>query len=209
MPGEALQETIQEEMIDETVSALDPVSDRVSGDADLTSEAALESAADLDSSDPVGTLSDLWDAINPFAVGSDELPWNAVVFFCEGEEILFPMDYAGDVYVQDGELINTSSNYTFGVVLRDSGLNNYVSSEVTVPTYHSSTWYQYLYTYGQPYRVVDRYISNYGSYSSSTRETVDLEFSGGNDWAGFGYELLFLFVILILLVMREVRNWLI
>ena len=144
-----------------------------------------------------------------YALGDADLPYNAVTFTCEGKEIVFPSDYSDDCFVQDGMLVNLGANYTFGVVLTDSGLSRYVASEVTVPTYHSSTWYQYMATYGQPYRVVDRYFNTTNNnLSSSTRSAVDLEFSGGNDWSGFGTGTMIAFVILILVLLREVRTWL-
>lgn len=143
-----------------------------------------------------------------YASGDIDTSYSAVVFECNGVQVYFPSSYADDVSVIDGMLVNYGANYTLGALLDSYSVSNYVNSEITVPTYHSATWYQYLAQYGQPYRVVDRYINNYGSLSSSTRESVDLEFSGGNDWAGYGAVKLFLFFIVILLLIREVRTWL-
>ena len=233
MPEETTQEVISDEVA-ETTSAVESESDSVLGDVSGTEETPVESETDSVSSDTVSGFPDDYLDTATFNVGVDqiltaiegeeelytgsgvaaiadgdvELPWNAVVFICEGQEILFPSEYAQEVYVEDGQLINVGSSYTFGIVLGDSGLSNYVSSEITVPTYHSSTWYQYLYNYGQPYRIVDRYVSSNGYYSSSTRTSVDLEFSGGNDWAGWNYGLLIGLVILLYLTLREVRTWL-
>lgn len=141
-------------------------------------------------------------------IASSNFPYNAVFFECDGVPIVFPSSYADDVSVNSGELINVGASYTFGVELPSSGVSNYVVSEVTVPTYHSATWYQYLHNYGQPYRVVDRYISSSGSYSSYTRQDLSLEFSGGNDWAGFSVRWLLVLFVVVLLIIREVRTWL-
>lgn len=236
MPDETI-ETTQEDVtneVAETTAAVDSELGDLLGDVSGTEETPVESQTDPAGSDTVTGFPDDYLDTSTFnagveqilsaiegeeemytgsgaaviADGSVELPWNAVTFLCEGQEILFPSDYAQEVYVEDGELINVGSSYTFGVVLGDSGLSNYISSEVTVPTYHSSTWYQYLYNYGQPYRIVDRYVNNYGSYSSNTRTSVDLEFSGGNDWSGWDYGILIAFVIMLLIILREVRTWL-
>ena len=150
----------------------------------------------------VGELSSFYTS------GDVDTSYSAVVFECNGVHVYFPSSYAEDVSVIDGMLVNYGANYTLGALLDSYSVSNYVNSEITVPTYHSATWYQYLAQYGQPYRVVDRYINSYGSLSSSTRESVDLEFSGGNDWAGYGAVKLFLFFIVILLLIREVRTWL-
>lgn len=143
-----------------------------------------------------------------YASTYDSISFSSVRFDCDGVSVYFPSTYADDVFVLDGMLVNLGSNYTLGCVLDDATVSNYVNSEITVPTYHSATWYQYLAQYGQPYRVVDRYLSNYGSLTSSTRDSVDLDFSGGNDWAGYGTVKMFLFFIVILLLLREVRSWL-
>lgn len=123
--------------------------------------------------------------------------YDAVSFECNGSVFYFPSDYADDLHLVDGQLVNLGASYTFGAVVSGYSASNYIVSEVTVPTYHSSTWYQYLNTYGQPYRVVDRYRNNYGNYSSETRQAVSLSFTGGNDWAGFSTQTLLLFGIFI------------
>ena len=130
---------------------------------------------------------------------SDDLPDHAVIFECNGVEVYFPTDYADNIVVSDGLLINLGSNYTAGAKISGYSVNNYLSSEITIPTYHSGTWYQYLQTYGQPYRVVDRYVNNQGNIASSTRSSVDIEWSGGNPWQGFTSEKILLFVIASLL----------
>lgn len=134
-----------------------------------------------------------------YASGEVELPDYAVVFEVNGYEVIFPTTYADDIMVVDGLLINLGSNYTAGVQMDGYSVNNYLSSEITIPTYHSSTWYQYLQTYGQPYRIVDRYVSNYGSISSSTRDYVNVEWSGGNPWQGFTFDRIALYFIVVLL----------
>lgn len=134
-----------------------------------------------------------------FYSNSIELPDHAVVYDCNGQQVVFPSSYSDQIFVVDGMLVNLGSNYTAGLLLDGYSVNNYLSSEVTIPTYHSSTWYQYMQTYGQPYRVVDRYVSNYGSISSSTRDSVFLEWSGGNPWEGFTFDRIALFMILALL----------
>lgn len=221
-----------EDYNEETV-ALDPVSDDLSADSDSSAPDPVESTEDSDSvvvmpgdyldvqtfNDGIDTVlsaisgdtDEVLSVSSYSALSTDadlDLPYNAVTYTCNGVDIFFPSSYADDLFLQDDQLINLGSSYSFGVVLGSSFLSNYVCSEVTVPTYHSPAWYQYLTVYGQPYRVVDRYISSSGSYSSYTRTSVDLSFSGGNDWAGFGYGLIFLFVIVFLLIIREVRTWL-
>lgn len=141
-----------------------------------------------------------------FNVGTD-LPDYAVVYECNGVEVVFPTDYAEQVFVSDGILVNLGSNYTAGLQLDGYNVSNYLSSEITIPTYHSATWYQYLQSYGQPYRIVDRYVNNYGSISSSTRESVFVEWSGGNPWEGFTFDRIAMFIIIailgIILVFRK------
>lgn len=141
-----------------------------------------------------------------FSVVSD-LPDYAVIYECNGVEVVFPTSYAEQVFVSDGMLVNLGSNYTAGLQIDGYNVSNYLSSEITIPTYHSSTWYQYLQTYGQPYRIVDRYVNNYGSISSSTRESVFVEWSGGNPWEGFTFDRIAMFIIIailgIILVFRK------
>lgn len=130
-----------------------------------------------------------------YAIGDVELPEYAVSYEVNGVSIYFPTEYAEDIFVIDGMLVNLGANYTAGAVLSGSGVSNYLSSEITIPTYHSSTWYQYMQNYGQPYRIVDRYYNNYGSIGSSTRESVDLEFSGSRGWHGFTFANAMLLII--------------
>lgn len=128
-----------------------------------------------------------------------ELPDYSVVYYCNGVEVVFPIEYAEEILINDGMLINLGSNYTAGLLLDGYDVSNYLSSEITIPTYHSSTWYQYLQSYGQPYRIVDRYVNNYGSISSSTRDSVNVEWSGGNTWEGFTFDRIALFIIIAIL----------
>lgn len=141
-----------------------------------------------------------------YAAGGD-LPDYAVVYLCNDVEVVFPTDYADHITVTDGVLNNFGSSYTAGLQIDGYAVDNYLSSEITIPTYHSSTWYQYLQAYGQPYRIVDRYVNTYGSISSSTRSSVNVEWSGGNPWAGFTFDKAALFIIVaILLIMFIFRK---
>lgn len=131
---------------------------------------------------------------------SGDLPDYAVLYQCNGIDVVFPTEYAEQIYISNGMLVNLGSNYTAGLQLEGYEVRNYLSSEITIPTYHSATWYQYLQSYGQPYRIVDRYVNNYGSISSSTRSDVSVEWSGGNPWQGFTFDRIALYLILLLLV---------
>lgn len=141
-----------------------------------------------------------------YNLGSD-LPDYAVVYECNGVEVIFPTDYAENIIISDGMLVNLGDSYTAGLQLDGYSVDNYLSSELTIPTYHSATWYQYLQSYGQPYRIVDRYVNNYGSISSSTRSSVSVEWSGGNPWEGFTFDRAAMFIIIaVLLVMLVFRK---
>lgn len=128
-----------------------------------------------------------------------DLPDYAVVYQCNGIDVVFPTNYAEQIYISDGMLVNLGSNYTAGLQIDGYSVSKYLSSEITIPTYHSSTWYQYLQSYGQPYRIVDRYVNNYGSISSSTRDSVSVEWSGGNPWQGFTFDRIAIYLILLIL----------
>lgn len=155
----------------------------------------------------------LVDTIDPYSVNEEvyyvdygtfyssfsELPDYAVVYQCNGVDVVFPTSYADEIVVLDGMLVNLGSNYTAGLQIDGYNVSNYLSSEITIPTYHSATWYQYLQSYGQPYRIVDRYVNNYGSISSSTRESVFVEWTGGNPWQGFTFDRIALYLIVLLL----------
>lgn len=166
-------------------------------------------------------INQLVNTIDPYSVDSEvpyvdsgtffnigvELPDYAVVYSCNGYEVVFPTEYTDQVFVSDGMLINLGGNYTVGTTLDGYSVNNYLSSEITIPTYHSSTWYQYMQTYGQPYRIVDRYINDRGTITSMTRERVNVEWSGGNPWAGFTFDRIALFgIIAILSIMLIFRR---
>lgn len=151
--------------------------------------------------DPLSVNDEVLYVDNPalYAAGDLELPDYAVVYEVQGVEVVFPTSYADNIIIADGLLINLGNTYTAGAKIDGSSVSNYLSSEITIPTYHSSTWYQYLQTYGQPYRVVDRYVNNNGYISSSTRDSVSLEWSGGNPWEGFTFDRIALFMILALI----------
>lgn len=166
-------------------------------------------------------INQLIDTIDPYSVNDEvyyvdrggiynlrnNLPDYSVVYSCNGVEVVFPTDYSENIIVSDGMLINLGSNYTVGLQIDGYNVSNYLSSEITIPTYHSATWYQYMQTYGQPYRIVDRYVNNYGSISSSTRDSVNVEWSGGNPWAGFTFDRIALFgIIAILSIMLIFRR---
>lgn len=152
----------------------------------------------------------LVDKIDPYSVNGEvyyvdygtfyssgfELPDYAVIFQCNGVDVVFPTDYADEILIVDGMVVNLGANFTAGLQLDGYVVDNYLSSEITIPTYHSATWYQYLQSYGQPYRIVDRYVNNYGSISSSTRDSVFVEWSGGNPWQGFTFDRIALFMII-------------
>lgn len=164
----------------------------------------------VDSIDPYSVNEEVPFIDYPIVYASDpDLPDYAVVYECEGVQIVFPSSYADDIIVTDGLLINLGANYTAGAVLSGANVSNYLSSEITIPTYHSSTWYQYMQTYGQPYRIVDRYVNQYGNISSSTRDSVSIEWSGGNAWEGFTFDRAALFIVIailaIMLIFRKGR----
>lgn len=173
----------------------------------LTNETYLNGVKYLvDTIDPYSVNEEVYYTDYPalFSLNGTELPDYAVVYQANGFDVIFPTDYADDIVIADGLLINLGSSYTAGAQINGYSVNNYLSSEITIPTYHSNTWYQYLQTYGQPYRIVDRYVSNYGSISSSTRDTVNLTWSGGNPWQGFTFDRIAIYLILLLLVIMFV-----
>lgn len=135
-------------------------------------------------------------------VGDPDLPDYAVVYECNGVVVVFPTDYAENIIIQDGMLINLGDAYTAGAQIDGYSVSNYLSSEITIPTYHSSTWYQYLQTYGQPYRIIDRYVNTNGYISSSTRSSVAVEWSGGNVWEGFTFDRVVPFLIICFLAIK-------
>lgn len=157
-------------------------------------------------------INQLIDTIDPLSVNEEvifqdypsifsnrlDLPDYSVIYEVNGYEVVFPTSYADNICVRDGMLVNLGDSYVAGVKLDGYSVNNYLSSEITIPTFHSSTWYQYLQTYGQPYRIVDRYVNTNGNISSTTRSSVNVEWSGGNPWEGFTFNRISIFVILIL-----------
>lgn len=172
----------------------------------LTSETYQEGISTLvNAIDPDSVNEDIYyvDRGTFYNLGSD-LPDFAVVYECNGIEVVFPTDYAENLIVSDGMLVNLGSNYTAGLQMDGYSVDNYLSSELTIPTYHSATWYQYLQSYGQPYRIVDRYVNNYGSISSSTRSSVNVEWSGGNPWEGFTFQNTALFIVIVVLLITLV-----
>lgn len=157
-------------------------------------------------------INQLIDTIDPLSVNEEvifqdypsiffnrlDLPDYSVIYEVNGYEVVFPTSYADNVCVRDGMLVNLGDSYVAGVKMDGYSVNNYLSSEITIPTFHSSTWYQYLQTYGQPYRIVDRYVNTNGNISSTTRASVNVEWSGGNLWEGFTFNRISIFIILIL-----------
>ena len=139
------------------------------------------------------------DSPSLYAAAALELPDYAVVYQCQGVDIIFPTSYAENILIADGLLINLGASYTAGCQIDGYTVDNYLSSEITIPTYHSATWYQYLQSYGQPYRIVDRYVNNYGNISSSTRGYVSVEWSGGNPFEGCTFDKAALFIVIALL----------
>lgn len=180
----------------ETISEVEIVPDDI-----LTNETYINGVNELvNTIDPLSVNEEVYyiDRGTVYALAAD-LPDYAVVYACNNVEVVFPMEYAEAIVLSDGMLINLGNSYTAGLQLDGYSVSNYLSSEITIPTYHSATWYQYLQAYGQPYRIVDRYVNTYGNISSSTRETVSVEWSGGNPWEGFTFERIALFVILALI----------
>ena len=168
----------------------------------LTNETYINGINELSSKvDPLSVQDEVYYIDSPamYAAGGMELPDHAVVYQANGIDVVFPTDYADNISVVDGLLINLDSSYTAGAQIDGYSVNNYLSSEITIPTYHSATWYQYLQSYGQPYRIVDRYVNNNGYISSSTRDNVSLEWSGGNPWEGFTFDRTVLFIIMALI----------
>lgn len=149
------------------------------------------------------------DSGSMYALSDVELPEYVVKYQVNGYDIYFPTEYSEDILVVDGMLVNLGANYTVGTQLDGYSVSNYLSSEITIPTYHSATWYQYQQNYGQPYRIVDRYVNNYGSIASSTRDSVRLEFSGSQGWHGFTFSnialLLIVIILFLILIFRKGR----
>lgn len=144
-------------------------------------------------------------AIEPDSV---ELPYNAVVLAWNGQDVVFPSDYADDLSVSAGILVNTSNSVTVGMRLRSSASvpGTYVISEVTIPTYNSGTYYQYLSSYGAPYRIVDRYVYG-GSYRSEVRDSSSaLDFTGAelSGFRGFGNVTMTFFIFGLFLVLAAI-----
>lgn len=208
-------ETVPEDGVISTEETLE--TDAASESVIAVTEVEVEFPEDyLDTETYLNGVDMLLEAIDPESVPEDEafyvdspalyaldgsgLPDYAVIYQADGVDVIFPTSYAEQILIQDGLLINLGSSYTAGVQLSGYSVDNYLSSEITIPTYHSSTWYQYLQTYGQPYRVVDRYVNSYGNISSSTRSSVSLTWSGGNPWEGFTFEKVGLFIIIAILL---------
>lgn len=203
-----IDENIAEELDLNTVSSGDAI---VIPDNLLTNEVYTSGVNDLvNAIDPLSVNEDIIyvDYGTNYSLGTD-LPDYAVTYDCNGVEVVFPTDYAEEIIIVDGLLINLGNSYTAGLQIDGYNVDNYLSSELTIPTYHSATWYQYLQSYGQPYRIVDRYVNNYGSISSSTRSSVNVEWSGGNAWEGFTFDRAALFIIIsilaIMLIFRKGR----
>ena len=206
-----IDENIAEELDLNTVSSGDVIFVPQVPDNLLTNEVYLSGVNELvKSNDPYSVNEEVPFVDFPtFYAADPELPDYAVVYECDGVDVVFPSSYADDIIVTDGLLINLGANYTAGAVITGANVHNYLSSEITIPTYHSSTWYQYMQSYGQPYRIVDRYVNNMGNISSNTRQSVSLEWSGGNAWEGFTFDRAALFMVIailgIMLIFRKGR----
>lgn len=165
----------------------------------LTNETYLNGVGYLaEAIDPLSVRDEVVYTDSPVMYAADgiDLPDYAVVYEVDDVQVVFPTSYADNILVVDGLLINLGDSYTAGAQISGYSVSNYLSSEITIPTYHSSTWYQYLQSYGQPYRIVDRYVNTNGYISSSTRASVDLFWSGGNSWEGFTFDRIALFMII-------------
>ena len=215
---ESMEYMTDEELI-ETVQEQEEMSDSVSSGDTVEQESILELPDDMLTNEVymygisqlVNTIDDesvheevlYVDRGTLYNLGTD-LPDYAVVYECNGIEVVFPTDYAEDIIISDGMLVNLGASYTAGLQLDGYSVDNYLSSEITIPTYHSATWYQYQQSYGQPYRIVDRYVNNYGNISSSTRSSVSVEWTGGNPWEGFTFDRASMFIVIVVLLIMLV-----
>lgn len=212
-PYEAASEPETDLMTVEEDFILDNTDTVSSGDSDVVYN-QIDLPEDLLTNETYNTgIDSLVNAIDPDSVNEEVyyvdrgtfndlgsvLPDYAVIYLVNGIEVVFPTEYAEQLFISDGLLVNLGSNYTAGLQIGGYDVSNYLSSEITIPTYHSATWYQYLQSYGQPYRIVDRYVNNYGSISSSTRSSVSVEWSGGNPWEGFTFDRIAMFIIIVVL----------
>ena len=140
------------------------------------------------------------------------VPDNYNVYYLGDRQMVFPSSYTDDLLIQDGYLINFGSAVTINVDLEDSAnLNNYVISQVTIPTFNSSDYFTYITNYGQPYRIVDRYYDNNSlrSYTRTSSAAITAEVISKPDWAGFSgdrmYGYIFGIVVIILLLWGRLR----
>lgn len=215
---ESMEYMTDEELI-ETVHEQEEMSDSVSSGDAVEQESILELPDDMLTNEVyMDGISQLVNTIDDESVHEEvlyvdrgtlynlgtDLPDYAVVYECNGIEVVFPTDYAEDIIISDGMLVNLGASYTAGLQLDGYSVDNYLSSEITIPTYHSATWYQYQQSYGQPYRIVDRYVNNYGNISSSTRSSVSVEWTGGNPWEGFTFDRASMFIVIVVLLIMLV-----
>lgn len=142
--------------------------------------------------------------VDSLALDSSGLPYSACTVSFAGGEATFPSSRSEDLYIVGRYLYNTGDPVTVGIDLQSSSsTSNYVISEVTFPTYNSSAFYQYNVQYGAPYRIVDRYVDNYGRYSSLTRDSSTiLDFTDAHIAAfrGFGGFDISIFIILLIVL---------
>lgn len=146
-------------------------------------------------------------AIEPDEV---ELPYHAVTVLWNDQIVAFPSSYADDLSISGGILVNTGASVSVGVDLRSSASvpGTYVITMVTVPTYNSNTYYQYLAEYGAPYRLVDYYVYS-GSYRSFSRDSSTvLDFTGAelSGYRGFGNSTMAFFILGLIVIFLLVIN---
>lgn len=229
---ESLENETTAEMESESNSVLDNTAD--------PTEAPVESTEDIVGSDPVELPDDYLDvqtfqegvetiltALEPteevgdyvgemYALPADPLslmlPDNYNVFYLGDKQLAFPSDTADDLLLVDGYLVNVGSSITINVDLSDSAsVSNYVISQVTFPTFNSSDYFTYVSSYGEPYRIVDRYYENsyLRSYTRTSSAAITAETISRPDWAGFSgdrmYGFIFAIAVIILILWGRLR----
>lgn len=223
----------------ETSAEMEPESNSVLDNLSDPQETPVESTEDFMGSDPV-TLPDDYLDVETFQEGIETIlgalepteevilynagtfasrdplnitvPDNYNVFYLGDRQMVFPSSTVDDLLIQDGYLINMGSSITINLDLEDSAnVNNYVISQLTIPTFNSSDYFTYVSNYGQPYRIVDRYYENntLRSYTRTSSAAITAEVITRPDWSGFAgdrmYGYIFGIVVIILLLWRGLR----